>query len=199
MYVTLTKAACCSLASALRTILHLASVVFLVGLALKVANEPPDDLAPPSFKTAHFRDRLGRVVVTVEDDEQHDFAKLIVRDREGQLLLNGKVYTNQRVFFSLGNETVNQAVQSVGYSSPNGGVCLGIQNRTSRYKLLASKDGSSVLEWVDLNKEVVRRFHVTSDGDFVDETPVDLWKNAQGSHPPTDPGGTPQRPSQAGL
>ncbi len=51
-------------------------------------------------------------------------------------------------------------------------------------KLLASKDGSSVLEWVDVNKEVVRRFGVTSDGNFVDETPVDLRKNAQGSHPP---------------
>lgn len=174
MILSLANAVYEILGIAMKTVFLMAGAAIIVGLVFKEANGPPHDNATSHPKTLLVRDDRGRIIVSLEDDEKQDFSKFVLRDKEGSPLIHGTVYPDKSIIFSLGNEKDDGLVRSVGYTTTNGRICLGVWNGKSQYKLSASKDGSSMIELVDLDKEVLRRFRVTPGGDFVDDLPVML-------------------------
>lgn len=156
----------------LKTVILTAGAAFIVGSVIQEANGPSRNGADSEPRTPFAMLDHGRFSVILEDDETEPFSKFVLRDTRGNELMTGKLYDDNRIIFSLGDEGEAGLVRSVGYTTANGTICFGVWNGKSHYKLSACKDGSSKLELVDLDHQTHRRFHVTPGGDFVDDLPA---------------------------
>ncbi|WP_406697175.1 hypothetical protein V5E97_39915 [Singulisphaera sp. Ch08] len=175
MILNLTRALYGILGLTVKSVLLVTGAAIIVGLSFDEKNAPLLHGDAPHAKSQIVRDDRGRITVLLEhkEDEGDSFTRFILRDKEGRQLMDGQIYQDRSILFSLGDSRKSGRVRSVGYSNMSGKVCLGVWNGKSQYLLSAVEDGSSKLELVDMDTQFHRRFHVTPEGDFINDLPAD--------------------------